>query len=76
VPGALNRGTGQRHWSEGVSVLPKMPVIVYVRHGAAQQVSDLIVHTSAGHVPVLGHGHPGVPEMVRTDPRREARVVD
>jgi hypothetical protein len=55
---------------------PRTAVIVYVRHGAVQQVSDLSVDPPSGHVSVLGHGHLGVPEMVRTDPCRESRIVD
>ncbi len=50
--------------------------IVYVRDGAIQQLGDLVVDAPAGHVPVLRHGHLGVPEMVRTDACREPGVVD
>jgi hypothetical protein len=50
--------------------------MVYVRHGIVQQVGDLRVNAPARHVSVLGHRHLGVPEMVRTDPGGQSRIID
>ena len=45
-------------------------------YGAVQQISNLCVQPTAGHVAVLCHRHLDVVEVVRADPGRQALLVD
>jgi len=42
----------------------------------SQQVSDLLVHMAARHVPVLRHRNVRVPEVVAANPGRQSFVID
>jgi hypothetical protein len=49
--------------------------IVY-GHRPVQELRDLNMNSTSRHVAVLGHRHLRVAKVIRTDPRRQALVVD